>query len=100
MVTLIINMLHIDGWTKLQEFSDILAWFYVLNDSIFIRSLLSLISVRAAVLNIFLNFCSFSLLKFLVPVVFVFLQLKNFSSHSRKTIGNNFRFSYENSSVT
>ena len=40
-------MLHIDGWTKLQEFSDILAWFYVLNDSIFIRSLLSLILVRA-----------------------------------------------------
>jgi len=48
-----------------------------------------------SVLNNF-YFRSLSLLKFLLSLVYVFLQFKN--SRSRKTNGNNFRFSYESSS--
>lgn len=74
----------------------ILAWLCVLSGSLFIRSLLSVILVRT-VLNNF-SFRSFSFFKFLVRLVFIFLQRKNSRSYSRKTNGKNFRLRYENSS--
>jgi len=62
----------------------------------FTRSLLNLLLVRTVLNNFY--FCSFTLLKVLVRLVFVFLHLKS----SCKTNGNNFcfriSFSYENSS--
>ena len=64
-----------------------------------IRSLLNLILVHAVLNNFY--FCSFSLLKFLYCLVFVSLQLEK-NSCSRKTKGNNFRFSFscKNSSAS
>jgi len=82
---------HIDGCAKPHEFSAILAWLFVFQMTVFLfRSLLIFILVRT-VLNDF-YFRSFGLRKFLFCLLFVFLQLKN--SHSRKTNGNNFRFSF------
>jgi len=66
----------------------ILAWLCVLSGSLFIRSLLSVILVRTVLNNFY--FCTFSLLKFSLCLVFIFLQHTN--SRSRKTNGNNFLF--------
>jgi len=60
----------------------------VLNDSFFIRSLLSLILVHTVLNNFY--FFSFSLLKFLFCLVFFFLQLKN--ARTQKINGSNFYF--------
>jgi len=45
---------RIDGCARLHKFSAILAWWFVFNDSLFIRSLLSLILVRTVSNNIFI----------------------------------------------
>jgi len=93
MVRLITDVPHIYSCAKLHEFSTILAWLFVLNDSLFIKSL-SLIVVHNCLK---FYFHSFILLIFLVHLIFIFLKLKN--SRSYETNGNNFHFSYENSSA-
>ena len=89
-------MPRIDGCAKLHLCLNVGLAICALNDSLFIRSLLSLILVRTVLNNSY--FCSLSLLKFVFHLVFLILQLKNYHSCSHKTNDDNFlfHFNYEN----